>query len=167
MNKYVNCLLFGFLLFIIGLIIVNFDLKNYNYVNYLPSEFENKTEVITLSIDKNKTYSVMKAKYNQNIIIEKEINESIEDNVVMFEVNHTKTSETFNTLKTDKNKVSIIFSNNFSVTSKNDLIKIYKLFVKCIKDKTIYNYNLLKYSKIVIKGNSKSLDRIKIEKYGI
>lgn len=164
MNKYINLLLFGFLLFIIGLIIVNFDLKGYKYVNYLPSNFKTSTEVIKLNVENNKKYKVKKAKNQQNIIIEKEEN-NIEENVITIEINHTETSKAYGLIKSFDKNVDVILYNDAVISKVDDLSNIYDLFVKCIKDKTVYNYNLLKYSRVKIKGSKETLKKIEVDDY--
>ena len=49
------------------------------------------------------------------------------------------------------------------VIDHNDLMDIFDLGITSIKEKKIYNYNLLKYSKISIIGNEKVLEKIEIE----
>ena len=199
MNKYINYLLFGFLLFIIGLIIVNFDLKGYKYVKYLPDDYETTTDVISLELNGNKKYKVKKAKNQQNIIIEKkQIN--TKSNEVSIEIKHTNTSNAFyvkeengkktivlvdyktdglsmkepNESKLTKglidsygDNVNITLFNESKISSKEDMVNIYDLFVRCIKDKTIYNYNLLKYSKVTIVGSDEALSKIEVVDYAL
>ena len=146
MNKYINFLLFGFLLFIIGLIIVNFDLKGYKYVNYLPHEYKSDTETIQINLDSSKKYTVKKAKNQQNIIIEKKEIDTQDDEIITVEINHTNTSKAYSLTESFDNKVNIVLYNEMIISGKSDLSNMYDLFIKCIKDKTIYNY---KYEVII------------------
>lgn len=161
MNKYINYLLFGFLLFVIGLIVVNFDLKDYKYVNYLPSDYEVSTDTVKLEINNDKKYKIKKAKNQQNIIIEKkQINSN--NNDIIIEIAHTSTSNAYGLIDSYGDNVNVILYNESKISSKKDISNIYDLFVRCIKEKTVYNYNLLKYSKVTIKGSKEALEKIEV-----
>ena len=167
MNKYVNYLLFGFLLFIIGLVIVNFDLRNYKYVNYLPDDYEMDTEIIKIKLDNNKNYKIKKAKNHKNIIIDKREIYSNDDETITIEINHTSTSIAYGLVNSFGNNVNVILYNESKISGMTDLIKIYDLFVRCIKEKRVYNYNLLKYSKVVVKGSAAALEKVEVVDYAL
>ncbi|MDD6879606.1 MAG: hypothetical protein PUD59_05225 [bacterium] len=164
MKKNLNLLLIGFLLFIIGLISLGLELVNFNYVNNLPSYFSKNVESFTVNIDKNKNYEILRTKYNDNIEIKKIINNSLDDEIYI-EVEHSDTSVSDITIKDDKTITKIIFNNDIKITNSN-LQDIYNLVIDSIANKKMYNYNLLKYSRVFIYGNEENLSKIKIkEKY--
>lgn len=162
MKKQINLLLVGFLIFIIGLIISNFELNKFEMVNYLPDEFETLVERFSIKLDEEKEYELTKAKYNENIKIEKVVDNSLKDEI-MVEIEHSKTSAAVNAITTVDDEVEIIFSNEFVFNGK-DLKNIFDLALKSIKEKRMYNYKLLKYSNIKIYGSEESLEKIEIDK---
>ena len=164
MRKNINLLLTGFLIFIIGLIVLNVELSKYNYVNYLPEEYEMKKESFTLKIEEGKKYVIQKGALHSNIIIQRDFIGGAPNNSVTIDVYHTKTSNTFNVISTEGNTVNVVFSNELKMTA-NDYKELYFLVTGCIREKTIYNYNLLKYSKIVISGSEEALSKIEIKDY--
>ncbi len=162
-KKYINILLSGLLVFVSGIISINFELAQFTSLNTLPDAFNIKTEEISIKIDDLKEYQIKKAKYNENINISKYEDNSLGDEILI-KTNHTPTSIVKNTLSVDENEVDIIFSNSLDLDTK-DLKDIYNLIIKSITSETIYNYNLIKYSDIEIYGNEEVLARIEIEDY--
>lgn len=163
MNKYINLLFLGFLIFILGLITFNFELTNYEYVDYLPDNFAQTTEEYTLRIEEGKKYEIKRAKYNDNIKISKNIDSSLDDEIVI-KISHTDFSEIVDLINVNNKETTIVMSNNLRMTS-TGVKDIYNLIIDCIKDKRIYNYNLLKYSEVSIYGNEDVLSRIEIDNY--
>lgn len=160
MKKYINLLLAGLLIFVLGLIISNFELGKFELVDTLPDNFELLVEKLSIQIDEDKEYELIKDKYNQNINIEKVIDNSLE-NEVLIEIEHAKTSVVLNTMRTIDDEVKVVFSNEF-VFDRNDVMDIVDLGLKSLKEKRIYNYRLLKYSNIKVYGSEESLKKIEI-----
>lgn len=160
MKKYINLLLIGFLIFIIGLIIINFELNKFEFVSKMPDNFNVITEKISVKLDRNKEYELKKSKYNENINIETVIDNSLKDEILI-EIEHLETSVTLNTIKTIDDEVEIIFSNQF-IFDIDDMKEIINLGLKSLKERKIYNYKLLKYSNIKVYGSEESLKKIKI-----
>ena len=163
MKKYVNLLLIGFLVFIIGLISLNFELVNYTYVEKLPDFFESEKDSYTLDIKENQRYVFAKAKYNKNITFNKRVNNNLKDEIYI-EVEHMTTNNSSMIVKNTKNGTAVVFSNELDLDF-DDMKKIPSLVINCIKEKKVYNYNLLKYSNVTIYGNEEVLDGIEIEDY--
>ena len=163
MKKYVNMLLLGFLIFIIGLICSNIELATYTYTKRLPSNLNKTTEKYALKVNKCKTYEIKKSKYNDNISINTYINNLIKDEIYL-EIDHYDTSVAKTYIKDEDNTSVISFSNDLNENN-IDMKLISNLIIKCIKDKKIYNYNLLKYSVVRIYANEDVLAKIKIEDY--
>lgn len=160
MKKYINLLLVGFLIFIIGLIMSCLELNKFEFVSKMPDYFAVITEKISIKLDDNKEYKLKKSKYNENISVEKVIDNSLKDEILI-EIEHLKTSVTLNTIRTIDDEVDIVFSNEF-VFDAEDMKEIFYLGLKSIKEKRVYNYKLLKYSNIKVYGSEESLKKIKI-----
>lgn len=161
MNKYLYFLFGGFLIFIAGIITFNFEISNYKYVDYLPENFEMNTDSFEIDVNDNKDYEIKKDRFNQNIVIEKVVDNSLKDKFVI-EITHSKTSEAYAYFDTDEKDTKILLSNSMKLYVK-DIKDIYELFKLCMKEKTVYNYKLLKYSKVKIIGSKEILDRIEID----
>ena len=162
-NKYVNILLSGFACFLVGVFILSFELATFSSSSTLPNNFYSYKTIDRISINDNLTYRIKKGLYNQNITIEKVVDDSLEDEIVI-EEQYMNTSRVITTVVKDKYNSTIVFTNEFNLSS-DDIKSIYHLIIRCLKEKTIYNYNLLKYSKIVIYGNEEVLSNIKIDGY--
>lgn len=162
-KKYVNIALGGLIVFIIGIICINFELARYKYVDSLPSDFTTTTEQVSLRTDKSKTYKALKAKYNENVAITKEIDNSLGDEILI-ETTTSNTSISLQTIATKNNKINLIYSNKLVLGIK-DIEKIYNMLINSITNETLYNYNLLKYSKVTIYGNEEILSKIEVGDY--
>ena len=114
-------------------------------------------------ICEKKTYEIKRAKYNDNIKISKNIDSSLDDEIVI-KISHTDFSEIVDLINVNNKETTIVMSNNLRMTS-TGVNDIYNLIIDCIKDKRIYNYNLLKYSEVSIYGNEDVLSRIEIDNY--
>lgn len=163
MRKHLNLLLIGFLFFVIGIIIFNFELVDYEFVNYLPNNFKTTVDTFYITTDADKTYRVKPAKYNENIRIKKFINNNLGDKV-MIEVRHSNTSDVISYIKNSMYKTEVTFQNEINY-NELELKDVYKLALKCITEGKVYNYNLLKYGEITIYGSEDSLSRIEYDKY--
>jgi len=165
MRKYINLLLVGFLLFVVGIIILNFELVEYNFSNSLPNNFDTTVDTLYLSTQTDKVYRIKAGKYNENLKIKKYINNNLKDKV-MIEIKHSDTSDVTSSIKNSIDKTEITFYNqiNFSNKSMKDLVGF---VLKCITEKKIYNYNLFKYGEISIYGSEDSLSRIEYEDYEV
>ena len=164
-NKYVNMLFSGFVLFIVGMICLNFELTSFSYVNYLPEGFNTYSSSTKLDVSDDINYKVKRGTHNENIIINKSVDNTLENEIMITE-EYTNTSRLNIDISKDKTNTTVVLSNEFNLY-KDDLKSIYNLVVRCIKDRTIYNYNLLKYSKVTIYGNEEVLSKIKVDGYGI
>ena len=147
-DKYVNVLLSGFICFLIGIVSLSFEISTFKTVSYLPNDF----------------YSI-KSVTRMNVEIEKKVNNSLGDEIII-EEQYANTSKVLTTVTKDKDYTNIVFKNELNL-NKNDIKDIYELVIRCLREKTIYNYNLLKYSRIVIYGNEDVLSEIKVDGYGI
>lgn len=161
MKKYINLLLFGFITFTFGLIIFNFEINKFSVVNYLPSNFPMTTDTFDIDLESNKEYIISKLKYNDNIIVEKVVNNDV-SNKLIFEVQHSKTSTSYSSVKMLNDKVFITFYNDLFI-DKGDTDIVFDMILKGLKEKKLYNYKLLKYSKIKVIGSEESLNKIEIK----
>lgn len=164
-NKYVNMLFGGFLLFIAGMVCLNFEFTSFNCVGYLPEDFYTYSSYTRLSVNDSINYRIKRGTYNENITINKKIDDALNDEIVIVE-EYTNTSKITTKVTKDKNDTVVVLSNEFNLY-KEDIKRIYNLVIKCLKDRTIYNYNLLKYSRVTVYGNEEVLSNIKVDGYGI
>lgn len=164
MKKYLNLMLTGFLLFIVGIIVFNFELVDYEFVNYLPDNFKTTVDTFYITTEENKVYRVNTARYNENLKIEKFVNDNL-DNKVMIEVRHSNTADVTSSIKNSMYKTEVTFQNQINFNN-IELKDIYNFVLKCITEKKVYNYNLLKYGEIAIYGSEDSLSRIEYDNYG-
>ena len=161
MNKYVNILLIGFIVFIVGIVFLNFELYHFDYVDYLPDSFLTMTDKYKLNIDKNKKYKINRKKYNQNIVIKKHLDNSLGEEIII-QVKHSETSDPIININSSTSQNEITLSNELNLDS-FDKKKILYLIKDSLKNKKIYNYNLLKYSVISVYGNEDILSNIEID----
>ena len=75
-------------------------------------------------------------------------------------VNHTTTNVVNTKINEEDDKVSIVYYEDLDIKTK-DFEKIFNLGIRCIKDKTIYNYTLLKYATIEVRVSSDYAENIK------
>lgn len=162
-KKYVNLALIGLIVFIFGIIGINFEFAKYDYVNALPNTFTPTTNELSLKMDDNKAYKILKEKYNENIFISKKVDNSL-NNEILIKTTTMDTSISFQTLINNDNKVNLIFANNM-IVGLEDFTKIYDMIINTVTSKTLYNYNLLKYSKVEIYGNEEDLEKIEVSNY--
>ena len=68
-------------------------------------------------------------------------------------INHSTTNEVKANLKEFNNNVLISYEEELNLQL-TDIEKIYNLGITCIKEKTIYNYPLIKYAEIEVRVSS-------------
>lgn len=162
MKKHINLLLVGFLLFIVGLITINFELVKYEFVNHLPNNFKTTTDTFYVNTDLGKDYIINAARYNDNLKIVTNVNNNLKDKI-MIEITHAETSVVTSHVKNNMYNTEITFSNEIKL-NKDSFKDIYMLLLRCITEKKIYNYNLLKYGQINVYGSEESLSRLELDK---
>ena len=108
-------------------------------------------------MDTKKEYVIYNNGYDKNLefVIDEDLGSYIE--VV---ITHSTTNEVKTSIKTEDDKVIISYDKYLNITP-SDFENIINLGVSCIKDKTIYNYTLLKYAKIQVRVSEKYKDNIK------
>ena len=164
MRKYFNLLLCGFL-FVVGIIVLNFELVNFEFVNYLPSNFKSTVDTFYITTEPNKVYRINTAKYNENLKIEKFVNNNLGEKV-MIEIKHSNTADVISSIKNSMYKTEITFENRIDF-GELGLKDVYSFVLKCITEGKVYNYNLLKYGEISIYGSEDSLSRMEYDNYEV
>jgi hypothetical protein len=72
------------------------------------------------------------------------------------------TTSTVDTYVQEGNKETLIkYDEGLNIEFK-DYEKVYNLIISCLKEKRIYNYNLLKYGDIEIRMSSEYKDNVKV-----
>lgn len=160
MKKYIELLSIGFALFIFGIIAFAFETHNYNYNQTLPIELEKDNITVNFNIEKDKKYVIQKAKYNKNINIVKHIDNTLNNEMLVIG-SYYETSQLLYNYNVYGDDVRITFYNELKLKT-GDISKIYNIFLRFVFDKTVYNYNLLKYSNIDIYVNEENSKNIEI-----
>lgn len=138
----------------VGLLI---ETSKYKVNQDLTTDFSISKMKYEYKINSNKEYIISNnsTDYNMELIIDDDLGSYLE--VV---VSHTTTNEVKASLKNGNNKVKISYDEDINIQF-TDLEKIYNLALTSIKEKTIYNYTLLKYAKIEVRVSSDYAKNIK------
>lgn len=156
-NLMIGLLSVAAALFLISMSVLVYETKNYNYKNQLTSDFSMMDSELSYSLASNE-YEKIKiiAPRNINIIEDETINDK-----VMISVSRAETSgiETSTKIVGDDLNVEIAFELDFKFVH---MKKISQLIIRCIEDKTIYDYTKLKYGDIQIRVNPNDVKRIEI-----
>lgn len=156
-KKYLYIIITSGLIVSISSITVLFETNNYKINQYLTSDFNTSKIKYEYKIDTTKEYIITNNKTDKNInlVIDDDLGSYIE--VV---ITHTDTNEVNSYLKEEKDKVKIMYDEELDIELQ-DLEKILNLGLTCLKEKTIYNYTLLKYADIEVRVSSDYLEYIK------
>lgn len=162
-NKYL--MIFGFVLFVMGLALMTIEIKSFTYSEEFPSNFNVRTM----------NYSV-EAYLDDLIYINKFSGQSLEivtDNTLMNEVKvvieYPTTSEIdIKTVRKEDND-RIIY--NVKVTNdlkleNGDYSDLLSIVLSTFQNKTKYDYSFIKYGKIYVYANDYQKESIKVVNYG-
>ena len=138
----------------IGLII---ETANYKIDQNLTTDFKMSVIKNEYKMDTTKDYVFYNNGNNENIklVIDEDMGSYIE-----VKITHSQTSEVSSKIKKENNKMNIYYDQDLNIQP-DDLENLLNLGVSCLKDKTIYNYTLLKYAKIEVRVSSQYADKIK------
>lgn len=133
-----------------------FETAQYKVNKNLTSDFNSSTLKYEYKINDKKDYVINHhGNKNMNLVIDDDLGSYLQIVVTHVTTNvvNTKTNE-------DDEKVNIVYYEDLDLKMK-DFEKIFNLGLNCIKDKTIYNYTLLKYATIEVRVSSKYAENIK------
>jgi len=133
------------------------ETSSYSIDQNLTTDFHISTIKQEYKMDPTKEYIIYNNNNNKNLnlVIDDDLGSYIE-----IIIKHSTTSEVKSSIKNDKDKVKIFYNQDLNIQTE-DLKNIINLGVSCIKDKTIYNYTLLKYAEIEVRVSSKYAENIK------
>ncbi len=136
---------------------VLFETSSYKINKELTTDFNMSVLRYEYKMDTKKDYVIYNNGYDKNLelVIDDDLGSYIE--VV---ITHSTTNEVKTSIKTEDKKVRISYDQDLNITT-SDFKNIINLGVSCIKDKTIYNYTLLKYAKIQVRVSEQYKDNIK------
>lgn len=139
------------------------ETANYKNVDSLTTEFSTSSFLQEYKIDLNKKYVIENDDYDRNVtlVIDDDLGSYLDIIVRHYTTNYINTS-----IKERGNLVKIAYSEDLNLEVQ-DFEKLLNLGVNCLKDKTIYNYTLLKYAKIEVRVSSQYLKNIRfVDKNG-
>lgn len=163
LKKYLGSMIVSGIIIAGSCIGVIFETSSYKIDQNLTTDFNMSVLRYEYKMDTTKDYVFYNNGSDKNIelVIDEDMGSYIE--VV---VTHSTTSEVSSNIKALGNKMNIYYDQDLNIQTE-DLENILNLGVACLKEKTIYNYTLLKYAKIEVRASSKYAEKIKfIDKKG-
>ena len=133
------------------------ETSSYKIDQNLTTDFYITTSKHEYKMDTNKEYVFYNNGYDKNLelVIDDDLGSYIE-----IIIKNTTTNEIKSSIKDEEDKVIISYKQDLNIQT-SDIKNIINLGVSSIKDKTIYNYTLLKYAKMQIRVSSKYKENIK------
>ena len=157
-KKYYNTIIISIVIIAFSGILFLSETRDYKRVDSLTEDFKLNTIRQQYKLDSKKKYII-----NNNGGLRK-INVIIDDDLGSYmeiKITHYTTSS-IDTKVDEGNKETVItFDQNIDLEIE-DFEKLYNLTVSTLKDKKIYNYNLLKYGDIEVKVSSEYKKNIKV-----
>lgn len=133
------------------------ETSSYKIDHNLTTDFKLLTIKNEYKMDLTKDYVIYNNDNDKNLelIIDDDLGSYLE-----ITIRYIKTSKINTDIYFEENEVKIYNEQELNIQPE-DIENIINLGVSCISDKTIYNYNLLKYAKIEVKVSSKYASKIK------
>ena len=157
MKKHLTALLVGIILLIVGTTCFFIETKEYKRVDALTSNFALKQKVLTYEINNDEKFLITNDKTNKNIELCFDNNL---DNEIQVIVIHSSLLAIDSDYDTKRNGLINIDIESDLILDFDELDELYKLGILTFKNKTIYNYSLLKYPKIKVCVNEKYKNNI-------
>lgn len=157
LKKYLYIIIFSGLLVATSSVTIMLETANYKTNQDLTTDFTTSKIKYEYKINSNKDYVINNIGKDTNLEL------TIDDDLGSYLeiiITHTTTSEVSAKLKEENNKVRISYDEELDLDFQ-DFEKIFNLGLTCIKEKTIYNYTLLKYAKIEVRVSSDYAKNIK------
>ncbi len=139
------------------------ETSNYKNIDSLTTEIPTSSVLYEYKIDSNKSYIIENDDYDRNIslVIDDDLGSYLD-----IVVRHYTTNSVDTSIKERGNRVKIAYSEELNLEVQ-DFEKLLNLGVNCLKEKTIYNYTLLKYAKIEVRVSRQYLKNIRfVDKNG-
>lgn len=144
----------------IGLLV---ETKDYEINKSLTTDFKTSQIKYEYKINSKKDYVIYHDGRDTNLelVIDDDLGSYLE-----IIITHTNTNIVNTKLKEENSKVRIMYDEDLNIHT-SDIENIYNLALTCMKEKTIYNYTLLKYATIEVRVSSDYADNIKfVDKKG-
>jgi len=152
-----NHFIVTFLVFIIGVAFLGYELSSYEKVNYLPDGMDLIIKEETFKLRENqKVYLKTNSKLdNLKVIEDDSLNDEIRVEVEYYKTANVRYVYEFN----DEDNLKLIFTSYLDMKD-NEFEDIFNLVYNTFNRKTIYNYNLFKYPNIYVYANKNNLERV-------
>jgi len=156
LKKYVFITIISGLIIATSSITILFETSKYEINKNLTSDFSSSTLKYEYKINNKKDYIIYhNGDKNLELVIDDDLGSYLQ-----IVVTHTTTNVVNAKINEEDEKVKIIYYEDLDLKMK-DFEKLFNLGIRCIKDKTIYNYTLLKYATIEVRVSSKYAENIK------
>lgn len=157
MKKYLMTLFLGFAIFLIGISWFYIETMNYGVSDSLTSNFNMEKELLKYEINYDDTFKITNYGTDKNMKLF--IDNSL-SNEVRIVISHSDMMNMKVDYYNDHDVVNIDFKRNLNPNF-NDIIDIYDLGIISLKNKTVYNYTLLKYPEVLVFVNENYKTNIK------
>lgn len=146
MKKYLMTLFLGFAIFLIGISWLYIETMNYGVSDSLTSNFNMEKELLKYEINSDDTFKISNYGTDKNMKLF--IDNSL-SNEIRIVISHSDMMNMKVDYYNDHNVVNIDFKSHLNPNF-NDIIDIYDLGIISLKNKTVYNYTLLKYPEVMV-----------------
>jgi len=157
LKKYLYIMIISGLLVSISSITILFETSNYKTNKSLTTDFTTSNIKYEYKINSKKDYFIYNDGKDTNLelVIDDDLGSYLE-----IIITHSTTNEVSTKVKDEQNKVKIMYDQDLNLHF-SDLEKILNLGVTCVKEKTFYNYTLLKYATVEVRVSSEYAENIK------
>lgn len=167
MNNNFKFIIIGFIVFLLGIIVYNVEIKDFEKREGLTSNFNMESLVLNYDINKNKVYRFTNDGTNKNLKLYINNNLTDEIKVIVSYVDYSRVQYDFDTLSLNDKQVSVIDFETDKDLYFHDLKNLVGLGFVSFREKVIYNYSLLEYPEIQIFVNEKYRENIEfVGQYG-
>lgn len=156
-RKYLGIIIGSVFVVSLSSITILFETKNYEINQSLTTDFSSSEIKYEYKINNTKDYVIYHDGKDTNLelVIDDDLGSYLE-----IVITHTNTNIVNTKLKEENDKVKIMYGEELNIQIQ-DIENIYNLAISCLKEKTIYNYTLLKYATIEVRVSSDYAENIK------
>ena len=157
-KKYFNLIIVSITIIALSGVLFVFETNNYQRVDTLTEDFKTTTIRQQYKLDSKKKYIINNngGLRKINVVVDDDLGSYMEVKIVHYTTNSIKT-----TVREGNKETTISFNQNLNIEL-GDLEKLYNLTTTSLKEKKMYNYNLLKYGDIEVRVSSEYKNNIKI-----
>lgn len=162
MKKYLFKLFAGFIVFLLGATWFYIETIDYSVSSNLSNHISMKVEKLEYEISNDKTFVITNRNSNKNIQLL--IDNSITDNKVKVEIDHANilnVASNYYVINDDGKEFNKLDFESALSISKDTVLSLYDLGIDSLRDKTVYNYNLLRYPNIKVYVHENYRENIK------